>query len=328
MLGKFVDRQIADGLSARFPNERTQQWNLSLGRQILGVALDIAYVGTRAANIPFSENLNLLRPSTTPFSIARRPYPRYNAALLVQTGGSSTYHGFTVQADRRMTRGLWFNANYTLAKALTDVDMNNYANFSEQNQYDRSLERADDRGVRRQQLRTSYVYDLPVRTKLSALGLFVNGWQLAGILTMQTGARLSPGYSNADPANVGTVSGRPDRIGTGTFSSGSTRDRIRNRQPVFDLAAFVLPATGRGFYGNSGRNILSAPGTANWNLGLHKNWRIGEQGPSIQFRWESFNVLNRSNFNTPNTNIQSGAFGLVTSAGSGRSMLFGLRVDY
>jgi hypothetical protein len=43
---------------------------------------------------------------------------------------------------------------------------------------------------------------------------------------------------------------------------------------------------------------------------------------------ENGDAFNRANFNNPNTNIQSGAFGLVTTAGAGRSMLFGLRLDF
>ena len=91
-------------MSASFPNERTHQWNLSIGRQFFGTAIDFGYVGTHSLNIPYSEDLNLLRPSTTPFSAARRPYPRYVGANLIQTGGSGIYHGLTVQADRRMSR--------------------------------------------------------------------------------------------------------------------------------------------------------------------------------------------------------------------------------
>jgi hypothetical protein len=41
-----------------------------------------------------------------------------------------------------------------------------------------------------------------------------------------------------------------------------------------------------------------------------------------------FNALNRPNFNNPSTNISGGSFGLVTSAQSGRAMLFALRFDY
>jgi hypothetical protein len=331
----FSGIQTISGLNPNFPNERTHQWNVSLGRQIFGTAVDVAYVGTRSLNIPYTEDLNLLRPSTEPFSAARRPYPRFNSANLVQTGGSSTYHGMTIQADRRMSNGLWFNVNYTLAKAITDVDLRSYSTGIQQNQYARYLERADDPNLRRHNLRFSYLFDLPfgkgkpyANSLPGAVNFFVAGWQFAGITTMYSGALLSPAYTNADPANTNQFSGRPDRIGNGNLDSGNMGDLIRSRQSIFDRSAFVLPATGRGFYGNSARNILEGPGNATWNTGLHKNWRIGEDRAQMQFRWEMFNAFNRVNFNNPTTNIQSGDFGLVTTAGSGRSMLFGLRLDF
>jgi len=331
----FAGVQTISGLSPRFPNERTHQWNLSVGRQILGIAVDIGYIGTRSLNIPYSEDLNLLRPSTIPFSAARRPYPRFNTASLIQTGGSANYHGFTIQADRRMSKGLWFNANYTWAKGLTDTTLNGYTAGIQQNQYARYLERGDDPALRRQQLRFSYVLDIPVgRGQRFGGGMarpldhVIGGWQLAGITTMVTGARLSPSYSNADPAFTNQFSGRPDRIGDGNFDSDAMRDSIKARQPVFDRNAFVLPATGRGFYGNSARNILTGPGQIVWNAGLHKNWKLASERAVFQFRWEMFNAFNRPNFNNPATNIQAGDFGLVTTAMAGRSMLFGLRLDF
>jgi len=331
----FSGIQTISGLSADFPNERTHQWNLSIGRQILGVAVDIGYVGTRSLQIPYNEDLNLLRPSTTPFSAARRPYPRFNTASLVQAGGSASYNGLTIQADRRMSRGLWFNANYTWGKCLTDTGLNGYTAGIEQNQYSRYLERADDPALRRQNLRFSYVWDLPIGRSRRALNniprpldFVIGGWQLAGITTFLTGARLSPTYSNADPTYTNVFSGRPDRIGNGNFDSGDMRDSIESGKAIFDRSAFVLPVTGRGYYGNSARYILTGPGSAVWNMGIHKNWLLFEEKAELQFRWEMHNAFNRPNFNNPSTNIQSGSFGLVTTAAGGRAMLFGLRLDF
>ena len=330
----FAGIQSISGVSARFPSEKTYQWNLSVGRQIWGTALDIGYVGTRALNIPYSQDLNLLHPSTVAFTPANRPYPRFSTASLIQTGGSSTYNGLTIQADRRMAGGLWFNANYTWCKGLTDVDLRGYSSGAQQNQWSRYLERSDDGNLRRQQLRFSYLYDLPIGHGKRFLGhmpavvdFFAGGWELVGITTMVTGARLSPGFSGVDPTGTNQTSGRPDRIGDGNFDSSSMRDKLRARQPILDITAFQTPAALRGFYGNSARYILTGPGQMLWNTGVHKNWRVGERA-QMQFRWEAFNAFNRINFNNPNTNITGGSFGLVTSAASGRSMLFGLRLDY
>ncbi len=322
------------GVSPIFPAERTYQWNASIGRQFWGTAIDVGYVGTRALNIPYTDDLNLLRPSTTPYDSALRPYQRYNTAALTQTGGSSIYHGFNIQADRRLSKGLSFNANYTWAKALTDTSLGGFSFSPGQNQYERFLERGDDPIIHRHVLRFSYVYQLPFGRGQHFLGNLsgvanhiIGGWQLSGITTMATGQRMSASFSGTDPANTNQFGGRPDRIGDGNLDSGEMRDRIKAGLPVFDASAFVQPISGRGFYGNSARNILTGPGQQVWNMVLAKNFMIKESA-RIQFRWEMFNAFNRANFGNPDTNISGGSFGLVGGANSGRAMLFGLRIDY
>jgi len=330
----FSGLQDIAGLSVRFPNERTSQWNVSAGRQIWNTAIEVSYVGSKGQNIPFVQDLNLLYPSTEPYSSSRRPYQRFNSVNFTQSGGSSIYHGMNIQAERRVSQGLSFNVNYTWAKALTDVSLTNYKAGFTQNQYARYLERAEDDWVRRQQFRFSYVYELPfgkgkklLNSVPTAANYILGGWQLSGITTMSTGKRLSPSFSGTDPANTNQLGGRPDRVGDGNLDSGGMRDRIKSGQRIFDSAAFVPPQTGRGFYGNSARDILTGPGAATWNTVLAKNFALKES-VRLQFRWEMFNAFNRTNFNNPSTNISGGDFGLVTAAGNMRKMLFGLRLDY
>jgi len=330
----FSGLQDVGGLSVRFPNERTSQWNVTVGRQIWNTSLEVSYVGSKGQNIPFVQDLNLLYPSTEAYSSSRRPYPLFNGVALTQSGGSSIYHGMSIQAERRISRGLSFNANYTWAKALTDVSLTNYATGFTQNQYARYLERGDDDWVRRQQLRFSYIYELPFGKGqrflhgLPTVGDYIlGGWQLSGITTMSTGKRLSPGFSGTDPANTNQFGGRPDRIADGNLDASGMRDRIKSGVSIFDSAAFVQPDTGRGFYGNSARDILTGPGAQTWNTVLAKNFALREQ-VRLQFRWEMFNAFNRPNFGNPSTNISGGDFGLVTYAGNMRKMLFGLRLDY
>ena len=277
----FSGIQSIAGVSRVFPGERTQQWSFSLGQQIWNTAIDIGYIGTKAQNIPFKDDLNLLRPSTIPFDAARRPYPRYNSAELTQAGGSSIYHGLTIQADRRLSRGLWYNVNYTWAKALTDVELGGFGERPQQNQYQRFLERADEPRHRRQQLRFSYGYQLPfgrgkkfVNDAHPVVNGLLGGWQVAGITTMLTGQRLSPEFSGVDPANTNEFGGRPDRVGDGNFDSGDMRDSIKARMPIFDRNAFGEPAASRGFYGNSARYILTGPGEIVWNIVGSKNFYL------------------------------------------------------
>ena len=327
--------QTISGLSPHFPNENTHQWNFSFGRQILGMAVDVGYVGTRSLNIPYSEDLNLLRPSTTPFSAARRPYPRFNTANLVQTGGSSTYHGFTIQADRRMSRGLWFNVNYTLAKGLTDVDLRGYSTGAQQNQYARFLERADDANLRRQQLRFSYVFDLPVGRGQR----FLNG--ISSPLDfchrrMATGRHHDNGHWTA--AQSGLLECRsgvhqPVQRPAGPHRRRQLRvgrDAGLHREPGANLRSLRVRAAGHRPRLLRQLRAIRPDRSGPVDLELWPFTRTGSSAKSaqFQFRWEMFNAFNRANFNNPTTNIQAGDFGLVTTAQAGRSMLFGLRFDF
>jgi hypothetical protein len=144
---------------------------------------------------------------------------------------------------------------------------------------------------------------------------------------MLSGAFRNPGFSGVDPANTNEFSGRPDRIGNGNLDSGSMRDLIKAHESIWDASAFVVPQSGRGYYGNSARYILTGPGTMTWNIVAAKNFQITER-TRFQFRCEAFNAFNRANFGSPSGNISGGSFGLVGSAGSGRNLMFGLRLDY
>jgi hypothetical protein len=331
---EYAGLYSATGVSPNFPLERSYQWNFSVGRQTWGTAVDLSYVGTRALHIPYTDNLNLLHPSTTPYDSSRMPYQLFNPANLIQTGGSSNFHGFNIQADRRLSKGLSFNTNYSWSKGLSDVSLAGFGPSAQQNQYARYLERADDSAIRRHVLRFSFVYNLPfgkgkqfLNTIPKSADFILGGWEVMGITTMQSGARMSPSFSGTDPANTNEYGGRPDRVGDGMLA-GSMREKIKSGLPILDKTAFVIPESGRGSYGNSARNILTGPGQEIWNLSMAKNWRIKENA-RLQFRCDMFNAFNRANFGNPNRSINSGSFGLVSRYASGmRRLVFGARIDF
>jgi hypothetical protein len=314
---------------------REQQWNISIGREFLQTAIDVAYVGTHGQNLMFSQNLDLPLPSTQPYNPSLVPYPQFNPATLIQSGASSIYNGLVVKADRKVTRGLSLNMNYTWAKALTDGDLRGpIFNSSGSNQWNRRLERADDSNIRRQVLTVVYIYELPFGKGKYLLNnppwlvdKLVSGWQVSGITTFLTGPRTSVSYSGVDAANTNQWSGRPDAIGDGTVA-GSVRNLIENHSPIFNKAAFLKPAQGRGYYGNSARNILTNPGTMSWNMTAAKGFYLFSDRARFQLRGEFFNAFNHPNFNGPNTNITSSSFGLVTSVGNARTIQLTGRFDF
>jgi hypothetical protein len=96
---------------------------------------------------------------------------------------------------------------------------------------------------------------------------------------------------------------RPNRIGSGEVDNPTLTRWI-------DRAAFV--SAPRGQFGDAGVGILRMPGFWNIDLSVSKRFMtFGEQ--YLMFRGELFNALNHPNFGAPNANIQSTAFGTITS---------------
>jgi hypothetical protein len=210
-----------------------------------------------------------------------------------------------------------------------------YFNTSGSNQWNRSLERADDPNIRRQVFTAMYIYELPFGKGKYLLNhspwlveKVVSGWQISGITTFLTGPRTSVSYSGTDPAGTNQWNGRPDAIGDGTIP-GSVRAMIENHQPIFSKSAFAVPAGYRGYYGNSARDILTQPGQMTWNMTAGKGFYMFNEKARFQLRGEFFNAFNHPNFGGANTNITSSSFGLVTSiASTARTVQLTGRFDF
>lgn len=83
-----------------------------------------------------------------------------------------------------------------------------------------------------------------------------------------------------------------------------------------------------GTFAPTARNILSAPGTANWDMSFAKFIPIGE-GWRIEIRADSFNTFNHTQFMNVGTSFTTpAAFGRVTSAKNPRFFMIGARIEY
>src|SRR5258706_4166046 len=60
-------------------NPYTQEWNLTLERQIEQTAFRLQYVGNKSTSLYWYEDLNLPEARTQTFTNSRRPYPQYGS---------------------------------------------------------------------------------------------------------------------------------------------------------------------------------------------------------------------------------------------------------
>ena len=111
--------QSVAGYSPTAENGYIQQFNLTLERQIKDMGFRIIYGGTRARGLNYSLNLNIPQPSTEAFSAARRPFPQFVSATMVETDGRTNYDALTVEALRRVG-SVTFDAFWTLEHNQSD----------------------------------------------------------------------------------------------------------------------------------------------------------------------------------------------------------------
>ena len=74
--------------------------------------------------------------------------------------------------------------------------------------------------------------------------------------------------------------------------------------PYDDPSSFAEVNEAR--FGNTGYNILRAPGVFNWDFGLTREFSI-TSGVKLQFRMEAFNFTNTPHLGIPDNNVGDGA---------------------
>ncbi len=169
----------------------------------------------------------------------------------------------------------------------------------------------------------SFNYQLP-GPKAGAARTLVGGWQVNGILILQTGAPLNI-VTGFDNSFSGIGNDRVDIVGNPKLADG--RSRGAKVQQWFNTAAFTANAPGT--FGALGRNTMLGPGYADLDLSLFKAFPMPySEHHKLEVRAECFNALNRVNLGNPNTNFSSSIFGHITGANDPRILQFGLRYSF
>jgi hypothetical protein len=320
----FGTPSFARSPTTDIPN--TWQWNATIEREIMkNSTLEISYVGTRGIHLQSYQDLAQVTPNCTgpgvntaglniPAGDTCRqfyyidssnnpngrqrflPYQSFfgqNASL--NSGnfdGSSAYHSLQTLFRGKFGHGSTYQATYTWSKLLGYQGINglNGAGFS-----DNSNPRLDygPAGFDRRHIFTgSAVYLLPVlKNQNSIVRNTIGGWELAPIVTFETGTPITPGIGGPDLSGTSTNLDRPNRVAGQPCSIHvpGLKEQLLNPN-AFTLNGFVL-----GTNGTAGLADCYGPGVNNWDLGLHKDFKITER-IGAQFRFEFFNFFNKTEF--------------------------------
>jgi hypothetical protein len=251
--------------------------------------------------------------------------------------GKSNYNSLQATVRKQFSHGLTMQASYTWSKDLGDLTANagNSGDPTNLNQQYGPV------GFSRpERFIINYSYDLPLGKHDGAVGYLLNGWQWAGVTTIQNGTPLT-----ITDANGGTIYGvntsRAQYCPGATVNSAITSGGIESRlggtsggPGWVNIGAFCtadLPVIGNGTgYGNTGVGLLLGPGQFNFDTSLIKTTRIREKH-TVQFRAEFFNFFNHPQFANPANLAVSTAstFGQITSTSvNPRIMQFALKYNF
>jgi hypothetical protein len=291
-----------------FKTPSMNEWNINVQRELwANVVLSVAYVGGKGTHVLAFPNINQPIPGPGP-TTNRRLYPNLSDGTAVGPWGDSIYNSLQTTVERRFSRGLTLLGAWTWSHSIDNTSGTGSEGI--QNPRDLHANRGNSTFDVRHNVTMSWTYELPFGRNMRGLSrAAMGGWQVNGIAALQSGSPFTVTMLQ-NTLNTGTGVQWPNRIGSGELEH-RTIDRW------FDPAAFVAP--GNFNYGNSGRNILTGPGTKQFDLSLFKTFFFSEnQTRRLQFRAEAFNAFNTPQFNNPDARIGSAslAVGKITSAGN------------
>ena len=171
---------------------RVIQWTATVDRDLgWNTGLRLSYVGSRTDDLVMSPDLNQVPANTLGYAAVRdtRPFKDWNAVTSRDNLAQSRYHALGVELSKRYSRGIAFNASYTLAKNIADHGGPAPASYTAENGANiTDLFRGDsDRGneafTRRHRFVSTFYAELPFgrgrkfgSTINRALDTLVGGW--------------------------------------------------------------------------------------------------------------------------------------------------------
>ena len=200
------------------------------------------------------------------------------------------YNSFFVQLQRRMPRGVSWQASYTFAKSimLDGMDFNNQFDFS--NTHAPSL--LDQR--HRFTLAAVYEPRLERFTNTTIARRLLSGWKLSSVMEFSSGrpyaGLLSPACTTA------TDSGSLSNLGCQSAGNYNLNDTAFNQ----DTANTAGGINGAGPTPGIGLNSFYGPWLERIDAGLGRSFEIRE-GTELEFQAQAFNL-----FNHPNYYVQNG----------------------
>jgi hypothetical protein len=359
----------------------TNQWNAVLQRQFgTDWLVSASYIGSESEHLWDSYQVNpaVYTPGTCaagqygltkpgPCStVGNQSYRRvfvlnhYPGALLpngtpafgyvdsFDSGATSSYNGLLLALQKRLSKGLLMNANYTWAHCIGDLSIGDSTGNAGQGlaipndrRYDRSGCQSNEIGGlfsadRRQIFNLTVVYQTP-RIANPWANRLLSDWKLAGIYHFMSAYWLTPFLGQDVALNADGITGAPG-AGTQRPVQVLADPLCANPRPScwINPAAFALPKPGT--LSPLSRNTIPGPDFFQFDAAVSREFPIREMY-RLEFRAEAFNVTNsfRAGLSLPSLNAGSSGvsttfgtptFGQITSALDPRILQMALKFSF
>jgi len=314
--------QLAGDLHYRDPY--VQQWNVTLERDLgFHTGLRITYDGSHGTDLGVTENANQVPANTLGWTQASKglPYPLLSTIATELNGAWSNYHALTVTANRRFSKGLQFQATYNFAKNLSNGGGANPTAFATEaggtitDRYNLGLDYGNVAYTRRHRFLSTFLWIIPARSAQPIVNQLVSGWELAGVLTFQTGPYLTVVTSGADPAGANSPNGYTGTVRADSILGVPLYPTNRGPSLWVNPAAFAVPANNIGRFGTSGVGSVLGPGTQVASLSLLRTVRFSERA-QLRLGVSAGNLFNHPNYAPPSLTLGTATFGTITSVQS------------
>jgi hypothetical protein len=308
------------------------QYNLTVEHQMpFSMAASVSYVGSKAWNLSQFTDGDPTVPTILedgqqfwPVGV-QRVNPFWSQGVILDSfAGYMNYNSLQATLQKHISKGLQFQASYTWSKALgvPIAETGAEDQFSSPFRSDANIQSVDEGPSEfniPQNFRFNAVYHFPTVSSSSGIeSKLLDGWWIAGILSLQSGLPFNPSLStNRSRSGVNHGGGGIDRpnVLPGRDNSNITHGESAGCLGVapgtqlgtptlyFDPCAYAIQDAG--FLGSAGYDSLIGPGLSNVDFSLVKDTRLGFLGEAgqLEFRTEVFNILNHANFSNPSGGV-------------------------
>jgi hypothetical protein len=351
-------------LQPKWKDPYMQHWSLEIQR-LFGnkTMMSVGYFGSKGTHLIGGYELNEVPPgkaistlcatgaSTTPSTACQvagtgftsstaelildqiRPYRGYRSITMITPQFNSNYHSLQTLFQTRLSGNSQVNIAYTWAKNLTDNQTDR--STAPQNSYDTHADYGRASLDRRHIFTANYIYDIPLFAKRhDFVGRAFGGWEISGIVTLQTGLPFSPATSNWDPAGLGIIA-PPLTVARPNFLCDPNANAPHLFLQWYNTACFQAnPTVNSGIVnvpGNGTRGAINGPPTKRFDFSLFKNIQLGrgDSSKSLQLRMETFNIFNHTNFRgIASTNVTSTLAGQISTVRDPRTIQIGAKLFF